>query len=325
MNRCPPAGPLEDAARGGFALVAVLVIVCVLALLVGRLSVSTMTELELARSRARAVELRAALESGVALARCMLAVDRDEGPPGDSAEDAWARGPMQVRIGDVDVIMNIRDENSKVSVPHVLAATRPADAREFGRALRLFVRESARAFGAEEDEVRRWLVSRQHMLDLPERLAGGPLFDVEGAGSGAVLPVGRYLTVWTDGGLNVNTAPREAMEYLWGRGNERLVRAVIERREEKPFARPEEVFALPGAGQTLRRPGSMRVLTESRVFEIEIVAQSGPARLCERVIVTRREPDVPVLFRQLVPHVSFRGEPRRVGIAAFTGGEDEGA
>jgi len=318
-----PRKPCADRARAGFVLVAVLVIACVLALLVGRLSVSTMTELELSRSRARAVQLRAALESGAALARSMLAVDMREGGRSDSAEDAWAQGPMRVRLGDVDVTLNIRDEDSKVSVPHALAGTRPDDARELERALRHFVQKTARSFDVGEDQVRRWIVSRQHRLDLPEKLAGAPLFEVEGGPAGAVLPVGRFLTVWTGGSVNVNTAPRECLQYLWGRGSDRLVDAVVEHREEEPFTRPAEVFALSSAGRTLRRPGGMRIVTESRVFEIEVMAESGPARLCERLVVTRHQPEVPVVFRQLVPGVSFRAEPRDVGICAFTVAEEE--
>lgn len=323
MDRPAPNRSRTGRTRTGFVLVAVLVIACVLSLLVARLSISTMTEVELSRSRARAVELRAALDSGAALARSLLAVDAREGGRSDGTRDTWARGPMRVRLGDVDVTLNIRDEDGKVSVPHMLAARHPDDARELQRALRHFVQEAARAFEVEEDQVRRWIVSRQHRLDLPEEMAGEPLFDIPAGPPGAVLAVGRFLTVWAGGTINVNTAPPECLEYLWGRGSDRLVSAVVEHREEEPFTRPAEVFALPSAGRTLRRPGGMRIVTESRFFEIEIVAESGPARLCERVVVGRHRPEVPVVFRQLVPEVSFRGEAREVGIEAFIEGTVE--
>jgi type II secretory pathway component PulK len=123
--------------------------------------------------------------------------------------------------------------------------------------------------------------------------------------------------VWTDGELNVNTAPAECLKYVWGGKGNQLVEALLARRTKQPFVLPEEIFALPGASTALRLPGSVKLSTTSTVFLIEVVAVAGPSRLCEQAVVTRADPGVPVLYRRTVGDVRVSGEPRAMTASAF--------
>jgi len=290
---------------------------CALSVLLGQFAVSTLTELELDRARARAVQLRAAAESGVALGRAMLAADAGQRPAVDSLKDAWAQGPMLVRIGGAAVTVTIRDENAKISLPQLMKAWGGDDARRLTHALRMFAQEAPGDFGVKADDLRRWVVAGQFRLDLPNALAGKPLFRLKAADPDPRHRPEDYFTVWTDGELNVNTAPAACLRYAWGGAASSFVRELVRRRVRTPFTTTEEIFALQGASTALRLPGSMRLSTTSNVFTIEVEATAGPSRFCEQAVVTRAQPGVPVLYRRTVSDVRVSGKPREMTVDAF--------
>jgi type II secretory pathway component PulK len=298
----------------------VLVISCVLGLLLGQFAVSTLTDMELSRARARAVQLRAAAESGVSLARAMLAADLAQRPVVDSLKDAWAKGPMVVHFDEATVTVTIRDENAKIPLPQLMKSWGGNDASRLTQGLRLFTQDAPKDFGVEADDLRRWVVAHQFRLDLPEEAAGKPLFALKTAAPEGAADKHRaedYVTVWTDGELNVNTAPAECLKYVWGGNGNRLVEELLARRAQQPFTLPEEIFALPGASTALRLPGSVRLSTTSTVFLIEVQAVAGPSRLCEQAVVTRADASVPVLYRRTVSDVRVSGEPKEMTVNAF--------
>ncbi len=306
--------------RRGFVLLVVLVMSCGLGVLLGQFAVSTLTGLELDRARARAVQLRAAAESGVTLARAMLAADLAQRPAVDSLKDAWAQGPMLVRIGGAAVTVTIHDENAKISLPQLVKAWGGDDARRLAHGLRMFTQEAPRDFGLKADDVRRWAVAGQFRLELPKEAAGKPLFRLKAAEPDPKHRPQDYLTVWTDGELNVNTAPAECLRYAWGDGAASFVQELVRRRVRSPFTTTEEIFALQGASTALRLPGSMRLSTTSSVFSIEVAATLGPSRYCEEAVVTRARPGVPALFRRAVDDVRVAGKPREMTVDAFLRG-----
>jgi type II secretory pathway component PulK len=302
---------------GGFVLVAVLLLTCVLSLLVAHMASGALTELELARARARRAKLTAAVESGLSLARLMVAARAREKSTG--APEPWAGGPVRLNPGNASVTFHVEDENGRISVPHLIRAGNADTPRELRKHLQRFAQESADAFELDEDEIFRWIVAHQFQLDLPEKLRGEPLFSVERSSPGAdrAPRPGDFLTVWTDGTLNVNTAPRECLEFLWGETGERFIEAVVSRREDEPFQHSEELFALPGSARLLRSTPGVRLTTRGTVFRIELEAVAGPSRLCEEAIVSADQPGVPVIYRRLIPSTSISGEPREMDVRAF--------
>jgi type II secretory pathway component PulK len=303
--------------RRGFTLVVVLVMSCALSVLLGQFAVSTLTGLELDRARARSVQLRAAAESGVTLARAMLAADLLQRPAVDSLKDAWALGPMTVRIGEATVTVTIRDENAKIPLPQLLKAQGGSDPRRLTQALRMFTQEAPRDFGVSAADARRWIVANQFRLDLPDGSASGPLFRVSAASPDPAHRPDDCFTVWTDGELNVNTAPVACLRYAWGEDADRFIRALVAGRARTPFTTAQEVLALPGASSALRLPGSVRLSTTSNVFTIDVKAVAGPSRYCEQAVVTRLLPGVPVLYRQAVEDAGISGKPREMTPSDF--------
>jgi len=305
---------------GGFVLVVVLVVTCLLGLVLAQLTISTQVDLELSRAWSRSAQLRCALDSAVAVA-CALLSEEGQLSGADTLEDAWAQGPFLLRFSESAVTLDIEDESARLSLPQLVGLGSEREPKAVRTALRHFVQKASVAWGVPADDLRRWIVAHQFRLDLPETLAARGLFSVSpggvgGVGAGAPQP-GDFLTVWTDGSVNVNTASRECLAYMWGRRGEALAQAVVSRREQEPFLRPEQVFALAGAAGALRVPRNIRLSTESKVFRVRLEAASGPSRLAETVVVVRDESAARVVFRGPVPDVSFRGEPREMEVGAF--------
>ena len=305
---------------GGFVLVVVLVVTCLLGLVLAQLTISTQVDLELSRAWSRSAQLRGALDSAVAVA-CAVLSEEGQLPGADTLEDAWAQGPFVLRFSDVAVTFVVEDEGARLSLPHLVGLGSDREPKAVRTALQHFVQEAAKAWPFGSEDLRRWIVAHQFRLDLPETLVGKPLFSV--AAGGAVgrrtgePHVGEFLTVWTDGSVNVNTVSRESLMYLWGRRGESLAEAVISHREKEPFARPEQVFALPGASGVLRLPGTIRLSTGSEVFRIRLQAVSGPSHLCETVVLAREEGVAQGVFRRPVSDVSFAREPKPTDVATL--------
>jgi type II secretory pathway component PulK len=289
-------------------LVAVLVLTCLLTVLVGRLAVSTMSDLEFARTRADVVRARNALESGLALAQALLTEHRTEFEV-DSLDDAWREGSLQFPCAGAVVTMSIEDEESRLPVRPLLVVHKPEDAREFNKGLLHFLQRASTDLGLDGDDVRRWLVANQFLLDVPSGMADGPLFEVP-AGPTA-LPA-MLFSAWTDGAVNVNTASRECLAFLWGPESSPLVEAVLARREREPFLRAEEVFALPGGGRSLRLPQGVRLTTASDVFRVRLQAEAGAVHTCMEAVVLRLPEGMRVVFRRLMPTVALPGRPKRL-------------
>jgi len=305
---------------GGFVLLVVLVVTCLLGLVLAQLTVSTQVDLELSRAWSRSAQLRGALDSAVALA-CAFLSEGGQLSGVDSLEDAWAQGPFVLHFSDVAVTFAVDDEGAKLSLPHLVGLSADRKAGAIKTALRHFVQEASVAWGVPADDLRRWIVAHQFRLDLPEDLARAPLFSVAPHAAASVASTepsaNDFLTVWTDGSVNVNTASRECLAHLWGRRGEALAGTVVSRRVQEPFTRPEQVFSLPGASRVLRLPGNTRLSTTSTVFRIRVQAASGPSRLCETVVVVRDEGGVRVVFRRPVPAVHFAREPKQTDVAVL--------
>ncbi len=299
--------------RSGFVLATVLAICAFASLIVAQLAVSTHAELELARSRARRAELRVALESGVSLARAVLAAEMDGEEPG--VPPPWAGGPLRMRLGEVDCTLSIEDEGAKFPVSSVLGAASRGGARQRTMALESFVRDAAEAFGLEAAVLRAWVVQRRFRLNLPDKLAGEPLFRsaVHAPADGA-LPPEAQLTVWTAGSVNVNTAPAPVLRMAAGDASGRFVQALLKRRSDGPLQSEAEVAAL--AGLTRPRRG-VQFATASSTFAVTVHVRAGPSRMARRVVLRRERGGVRVIARLRAASGRTPKESRPTTVAAL--------
>lgn len=114
----------------------------------------------------------------------------------------------------------------------------------------------------------------------------GELALVKGYERGGVERLGRFITVYSDGLVNINTAPKEVLMALSEEITPEMALRVIERRNEKPFADASDIRAVNGF-ETLVFSLQGRIKVKSDIFRVRSRAVSkGVVREVEAVVRT---------------------------------------
>ena len=94
----------------------------------------------------------------------------------------------------------------------------------------------------------------------------------------------RYFTVYSDGLVNINTAPKEVLMALSGEITPEMAEKLIERRSAKPFANASDIREVKGF-ETLVFSLQGRIKVKSDIFRVRTRAMSGGvAREVEAVV-----------------------------------------
>lgn len=98
------------------------------------------------------------------------------------------------------------------------------------------------------------------------------------------------VTVYSDGKINVNTAPVEVLESLDGELDRSLAEAVADRRADMPFQAVEEVREVPGMEEAVFGRIQDLLTVKSSVFDLRFEGRWGDA-VCRVQAVAEREED----------------------------------
>ena len=266
-------------------------------LIIALLVISTLTGLTIDFSEETGIELNLAgfsrdnamawetARSGVHMALYLL--DRDEERSMDSLLEDWARlGPetLPAVLGeDASLEGRITDECGKLNINNLFNSEGQIDEEMMDRFKRLFS-----ILGMEEDLLEPlfdWLDK-----DDTPRVNGAEsafyrdLLPSYTCSNGAFLTVGqialvkglkdsglsRYVTVYTDGKVNLNTAPKEVLESLSPKLDSSMAEAIIEYRKDKDFLNADELSQVPGMDQSVYSGVSQSVTVKSAAFSIEV-------------------------------------------------------
>lgn len=114
----------------------------------------------------------------------------------------------------------------------------------------------------------------------------GELALIKGFDSEMAARLGKHLTVYSDGLVNINTASREVIMSLSGDITQTMADSVIERRSEKPFRDSSEIGELSGF-ETLVFDLQGRIKVKSDIFRIRTRASlDGVVKEAEAVVKT---------------------------------------
>lgn len=114
----------------------------------------------------------------------------------------------------------------------------------------------------------------------------GELALVKGYGGRTAGILARYLTVYSDGLVNINTAPREVLMALSEEITPEMAEKLIERRKKKPFSNTADIREIKGF-DTLVFSLQGRIKVKSDIFRVRTRAVSGGvAREVEAVVST---------------------------------------
>jgi general secretion pathway protein K len=305
------------------------------ALIVTLLIITTLTGLTIAFSEDSSIELPLAGytknghraheigRSGIHLAMALLDMDKDKEM--DSLNEDWARiSPEnfpETMPEDLTFAVRVIDESSKLNLNSLRTADGEIDEEGAERLGRLF-----RILGIEEkrlNPVLDWLDA-----DDIERLDGaendyyeslkdffgcanspfitiGQIFLVKGMkevhrfGDGKQRALLDFLTIYSDGKVNVNTASPEVLQSLDEEIDDNLAQAIIAYRSEEDFKTIEDLRKVAGVGEELFDRIKEALTVKSSFFSIEISGKSQEAVTQIKAIASREEKGPRLIYWQV--------------------------
>jgi len=309
----------------GTALVLTLLIIITLAGLTLGFSGESGVELTLAgytKDSTRAYHLA---RSGVEIA--LEALARDEDFEMDTFNENWRKfGSIPLAEGLVEEGLSYHggmvDENSKININLLRNSQGEIDEKRETQMRRLF-----RALGVNEERLNAvldWLdaddIERQdgaegyfyQNLEEPYECANGPfltagqMFLVRGMreferfGEKKSKRILDYLTIYSDGKVNINKAPKEVLESLGENMDSALAGAIVDYRKEESFESIEDLRKVPGMDDEVIAEISEWITVKSSTFSIETHVNCNGAVASIRTVAQRQGSKAKLIYWQVL-------------------------
>lgn len=271
--------------RDGAALILTLVVTALLSLLViefGYIMRTDARSSEYRRADRKAYHLG---RGGVSLATHVIRLDS---PLVDSLNDIWAAEfpPVEEEHGVVNI--RIYDDDGKININNLVDESGSTDPEVYAMMTRLLdITGSETSAGSIADELSAAgagsFFTKREIL----RVAGGE-------------DILEYVTIYTDGRVNINTASETVLEALAESIDSALAREIVSYRDDSPFGSLSQLARVPGVSEEVMRELSAMAKVSSDVFTIE-VSVSLNGRVKNIVSVVRRAgDDIRVLYWRAV-------------------------
>ena len=302
----------------GTALLLTLLVIATLTGMTLAFSDETGVEMDLAgyaRDQYRAHEMA---RSGVNLAMALLSQDEDQEM--DSPRESWGRFGVEpfpdTLPEDLTFSGSMTDESGKFNINALVNYKGEIDQTREAQLRRLF-----KALGLEEEMVEPildWLDSDDIQrlegaesdyyqgLQPAYRCANGPfrtigqLFLVKGMneikGLGDPKRLLDYLTIYSDGKVNINTAPKEVLECLSERMDSTAADAIIQFRQDNDFAAVEDLKKIPGVDAAVLNEITAWSTVKSTAFSIVSQGECRGAVDRIRAVVKREDKTMRVIY-----------------------------
>lgn len=309
--------------REGSALLITLLIIATLTGLTMAFSEESGVELDLAgfaRDEHRAHEMA---RSGVNLALALLHKDKNRDM--DGLQEDWARFGAEPYPGelpeDLAFTGTVADESGKININVIVNKEGEVDQEREGQLRRLF-----QILGLEEERVAPlldWLdkddTLRLHgaesdfyeNLSPPFRCPNGPfltigqlflvkgMYDIKDFGDENQKHILDYLTIYSDGKININTAPKEVLMCLNDKIDESLAEAILAFRRDESFMKVDDLKKVPGIDDALLNLVKSWVTVKSWAVSVESRGDCRGALASIKAILVREEEGPKVVYWQV--------------------------
>ncbi len=309
----------------GTALVLTLLVIITLAGLTLGFSGESGVELTLAGYMKDSTKAYQLARSGVEIALELLA--RDEDFEMDTFNEEWRKFgsiPLAEGIAEEGVTFygGMVDENSKININLLRNSQGEIDEKREAQMRRLF-----RAMGVNEERlnpVLDWLdsddIERQdgaegyfyQNLEEPYECANGPFLTVgqvflvrgmrefERFGEKKSKKLMDFLTIHSDGKININTAPKEVLESLGESMDSALAGSIVEYRKEETFESIEDLRKVPGMDDEVLAEISEWITVKSSTFSIESHVNCNGAVASIRTVAQRQGNKAKLIYWQVL-------------------------
>lgn len=300
------------------------------------LVITTLTGLAVAFSEDSNVELRLAAyslhgyraeeiaRSGVQFA--LAALDQDEEREMDSLREPWAELekeglPANLPEGG-SLSLKVLDENGKININLLINENGEIDEARTQQVRRLFS-----VLGLEEklvDPILDWLdKDDMEQMDGAESYYYRNLPEPYSCGNGPFLTMGQvllvkgmralplsedkpsdsilnYFTIYSDGKININTAPLEVLQSLSARMDKALAQAIIDYRKDEDFERIDDLKNVPGVGGEVYNEIKGGITVKSSAFFLEAQGRFQEAQRRIRTVFLRETEKIKPIYWQVM-------------------------
>lgn len=283
----------------GVALILTLLITAILVTLIVEVNYSTQVDLMIAGNFRNDLQAHYLAKSGINIAISYLKYDL-ENTDTDNLDEDWAKPYPPVPVGDGFVNVRVEDENAKIDVNKVLdeklgPIIQRALSILFERAdvdmeilNAIFDWIDPDVEGEAEDDY-------YGSLDPPYGCKDGPLdilselLMIRGVTDEVYEKVSKYLTVHSNGRININTVGKEVLMCLDEGIDEGIAEGIIEYRMETPFERQnlvEDLKALINNDEVYTRISPI-IDVESNAFSITSTGRVERVEKAIRAVIDR--------------------------------------
>lgn len=267
----------------GVALILALVVVALLAVVIIEFNYISRVEASIAGNREN--ERRAYYLAKGAINFGIYLLEMDD-PETDSLADDWAKGLPAFPVGDAVLGLEISDEDGKINVNKLIEKDKLSS--RLGKVTtRLF-----ELFGMEPGMF-------PPLLDyLSEDLISQEPFDTKGEllEFPGVNDLIDFLTIYSSGKVNINTAPLHVIQSLSDKIDEELAKAVIDYRIDRPFSEVAELGKVPGVTEGIVNDVKEIATVKSGFFSVKSTAEVGEARKAVEAVIERGEEGLDVVY-----------------------------
>ncbi|MDY7036265.1 MAG: type II secretion system minor pseudopilin GspK [Thermodesulfobacteriota bacterium] len=301
----------------GSALVIALLIVVTLTGLTVAFSEESGIDLSLAGYSRDGLRAYQAARSGVHVALSLLGGDEDRNM--DSLTEEWGRFSVESfpeeLPEEISVSGRIMDENSKININHLIDEKGEIDEVREEQLLRLF-----QILGLEEtlinplldwldsDDIERMNGAESFFyqnLEAPYLCANGPFLTI-----GQILLVKEFksvnldltdfLTIYSDGKININTASSQVLQGLDEGIDSALAELIIDYRQEESFLSINDLKKVAGIDEELFKRISGWLTVKSSAFSIEIEGNCREAASRIKTIIIREGDKSKIIYWQVM-------------------------
>ncbi len=278
----------------GIALIIVLAVVALLVSLVVDFSYTMKVDLTLAANLRDETKAFYVARSGVEMARLLL---REDDPDYDALDEDWAHldeHPGFISEDDEGRFKGtIEDEASKFPINKIINSEGQIDTARLHQLERLFEllevgtelidpicdwldRDNEQGPVGAEDPYYQDLSPpypcKDGPLAAPEELllVKGMTEEILYGGNDKEKGLIHYLTIYSDGVVNVNTAPSVVLQSLADEIDERLAQAIIDYRQDEPFREITDIKTVPGMTDEFYNKISPFITAKSSIFSVRV-------------------------------------------------------
>lgn len=240
----------------GVALILTLLITAILVTIIVEVNYSTQVNMRISGNFRDDLQASYLAKSGVNIAISYLKYDGQNTETDNLTED-WAKSYPPLPIGEGFVNVMIEDENGKIHVNGAVKENGEVDQFIYDALSRLFQREEVDIgilnsiidwIDPNDDPLPEGAEDSYYgSLDPPYECKDGPLdtlselLMIKGVTDEVYGKISKYLTIYSDAKVNINTAGKDVLVCLDDEIDEGIAEGIIQYREEKPFDTKDEL------------------------------------------------------------------------------------